>query len=348
MGAIFTASYFCSTPISSYSDIAYTTGTGEASENSLFPDDSDSSESYSNEDVSPYTLLHIADSWFYVTYYHDGHADRRYSSRYSWRQWQRFITYFNITQKNSLPVPLQILPKFIIVWQFCFKVSDAAIGLLMIFFQKFLKMLELMGILGSKSEECLSDACPSNYKALLQRLDLEGKNYIEYVVCPKCNAMYDYDDCKQVINGKECSRVCRYIQFPNHTMRTFRTECGTQLLVQYNNKNGKHHWHPRKWYCYRSLKESLTTLINRPDFLEKCELWRSRVSTRNSDSELLCDIYDGRVWREFQTVDGRPFLCESNNFAFSLGCDWFKPFKHLNDSIGALYMVILNLPWEEW
>lgn len=128
-------------------------------------------------------------------------------------------------------------------------------------------------------------------------------------------------------------------------MRSLRAECGTQLLVSSNSKDGKQNWHARKQYCYRSLKKSLTTLINRVGFLEKCEKWRCRSPSRNC--ELLCDIYDGKVWQEFQTVDGRPFLCEPNNFALSLGCDWFKPFKHLNDSIGALYLVILNLPREE-
>lgn len=35
-----------------------------------------------------------------------------------------------LPQKSALPVPLQVLLKFIIAWQFCFKVSDAVIGLL--------------------------------------------------------------------------------------------------------------------------------------------------------------------------------------------------------------------------
>ena len=200
-----------------------------------------------------------------------------------------------------------------------------------------------MGILGSKNDKCLSDDCPCSYKALLQHLDLEKKVYIEYVVCPKCNAMYDYHDCIQVIDRKECSQVCRFIQFPNHPMRTFREQCGTQLLVASNSKDGKQHWHPRKKYCYRSVIDSLATLINRPGFLEKCEKWRNR----DTACETLSDIYDGRIWHEFQTVDEKCFLSVPNNFAFSLGCDWFKPFKHLNDSIGAIYMIILNLPREE-
>ena len=132
-----------------------------------------------------------------------------------------------VLPENALSVPLQVLLKFIIVWQFCFKVSDAAIGLLLIFFQNFLKINEYMRILGSKKDKCLSDDCPCSYKAL-QHLDLERKVYTEYVVCPKCNAIFDYHDCIQVIDRKECSRVCHFIQFPNHPMRPFREQCGTQ------------------------------------------------------------------------------------------------------------------------
>ena len=62
---------------------------------------------------------------------------------------------------------------------------------------------------------------------------------------------------------------------------------------------------------------------------------------------VMCDVYDGRIWQEFQHIDGKPFLSAPFNFALSLGCDWFQPFKHLTDSIGAIYMVVLNLPREE-
>ena len=30
-----------------------------------------------------------------------------------------------------------------------------------------------------------------------------------------------------------------------------------------------------------------------------------------------------------------------------LNLDWFQPFKHTSDSLGAIYLTILNLPREE-
>lgn len=42
-----------------------------------------------------------------------------------------------------------------------------------------------------------------------------------------------------------------------------------------------------------------------------------------------CHIYDGKVWKEFQTLDEKPFLSLPNNLAIGLGCDWFQPYKHV-------------------
>ena len=42
-------------------------------------------------------------------------------------------------------------------------------------------------------------------------------------------------------------------------------------------------------------------------------------------------------------VNGTPFLSEKFNFALSLNVDWFQPFKHVSNSIGVIYLSILNL-----
>ena len=58
----------------------------------------------------------------------------------------------------------------------------------------------------------------------------------------------------------------------------------------------------------------------------------------------LQDVYDGKIWSEFQVYSGRLFLWDSLSFAFTINLDWFRPFKHSNYSIGAMYMTIMNLP----
>ena len=52
--------------------------------------------------------------------------------------------------------------------------------------------------------------------------------------------------------------------------------------------------------------------------------------------------YDGQVWNDLQS-----FLSVRYSWTLALNVDWFQPFSHVTDSVGALYLVILNLPREE-
>ena len=69
-----------------------------------------------------------------------------------------------------------------------------------------------------------------------------------------------------------------------------------------------------------------------------CQLWRKRLSSG------LSDVYDGRIWKEFQVLCGRPFLSTEYNLTFMLNINWFQPYKHLTSSVGAIYSTIMNLP----
>jgi hypothetical protein len=53
------------------------------------------------------------------------------------------------------------------------------------------------------------------------------------------------------------------------------------------------------------------------------------------------------VWQRFLKFNGWPFLQSANNFAFMLNVDWFQPYKHVQHSVGCIFMVCLNLPREE-
>ena len=81
-------------------------------------------------------------------------------------------------------------------------------------------------------------------------------------------------------------------------------------------------------------------LLCRPNFIADCQRWHNR----NIPNDVLGDIYDGRVWKEFRVINEKPFLDDSHTFTFSLNVDWFQPYKHVTDSIGAVYLSILNLP----
>jgi hypothetical protein len=58
-------------------------------------------------------------------------------------------------------------------------------------------------------------------------------------------------------------------------------------------------------------------------------------------------VYDVKVWHHFQSVNGRDFLSRPCSFGLMTNIDWFQPFKHTNYSVGAIYMVVMNLPRAE-
>lgn len=59
-----------------------------------------------------------------------------------------------------------------------------------------------------------------------------------------------------------------------------------------------------------------------PGFEAKCEMWRRR----DVPDGFLADIFDGQVRKEWQYVDGNPYLAAPTNYAFMLNVDWFQPF----------------------
>lgn len=45
-----------------------------------------------------------------------------------------------------------------------------------------------------------------------------------------------------------------------------------------------------------------------------------------------------------QYIDGRPFLAVPNNVCLAINIDWFNPYDDTAYSVGAVYLVVLNLP----
>lgn len=58
----------------------------------------------------------------------------------------------------------------------------------------------------------------------------------------------------------------------------------------------------------------------------------------------LADIYDGRVWSDFQSSG---FLEVPFCYLLTLNVDWYQPFTHIEYSVGAIYLTIQNLPRSE-
>lgn len=126
--------------------------------------------------------------------------------------------------------------------------------------------------------------------------------FSKYVVCRKCFTLYDLNDCFLIVEGRQQSKLCNHMCFPNHRLAYMRKKCKEPLLKDVG-EDVASKFVPFKTYCYKSLKSSLETFVNREDFEDKCERWRSRQTQQN----ILHDVYDANIWKD---CNGRNFFSQ--------------------------------------
>ena len=66
---------------------------------------------------------------------------------------------------------------------------------------------------------------PSSVYKLRRMLGI--REFTHYVVCRKCNYVYDFSQCKDRNNR---SKTCNFVAFPNHSQARMREHCGASLL----------------------------------------------------------------------------------------------------------------------
>ena len=94
-------------------------------------------------------------------------------------------------------------------------------------------------------------------------------------------------------------------------------------------KSGGTSLYPKQVYCFNKVTSLLEDLINKPNFIDNCE--KRRNPFNEFPDNILGDCFEGRSWREFQYVDGEPFLAVPNNFGLMLNVDRFQPTLHGSD-----------------
>ena len=238
---------------------------------------------------------------------------------------------------------LQGIFLFFYFFQLFYRISERAMKALLGFFQI------LLGYLSSITEciilKDLASAFPKSLYSIRISFHFSSEDIIEYVVCPRCSALYDFNDCIVETFGKHESKSCNHIEFPNHPHVSKQTKCGTTLLKKIKLCH-KSKLIPKKSFIYNSLISALKKLVQRPHFLSMCEHWRKRSSKFPTD--FLGDVYEGQVWKSLNVVEKRPFLVLPNNLCLCLNVDWFNPYGETPYSAGAIYLTILNLPRTEW
>ena len=222
---------------------------------------------------------------------------------------------------------IRIILMVILTWQFCFGVSDAGVMALLSVLSKIFKMLSRNFDEGSILQQ-LAVALPTTLNGTMSLIGLDKDNFTLYIVCPRCSSVFSYDSGFSVTNGQRASNCCLHVPWPNHIFPSKRLRCGEILMKTVRGRCGTGNitLTPFKTYPYQSLKNAIQRLVSRKGFLELCEHWRLR--TNKIPEEILCDVYEGDVWKTFTSVDGVGFLQFKHNLCFILNVDWFQPFTH--------------------
>ena len=217
---------------------------------------------------------------------------------------------------------------FILILQAKYHLSNQVINLLLKFFMIFFCILGKFSDLCDKISKHLS---PSLYKAMKENQC--NVSFQRYVTCKRCHKIYYYNDCIEGSGNYQRSKHCICNPFG-------KKMCGQLLLKTVELSSGKRLLRPLLTYCYLGIKAPLQSLLLRPGFTEMCDKWRSRKISDN----ILSDVYDGKVWKEFQSYQNKPFLSEPFSFAVMINVDWFQPYKHVTHSVGVIFMTVMNLP----
>lgn len=113
---------------------------------------------------------------------------------------------------------MQALYLFLLIWQAAYQVSNTAMSSIIRFLKYFI--LVLGRAYQSKLLSESSEALPVSIGALCHMLDLDKHVFTVYVVCPKCDSLYEYQDCiKHLSDGTKESVRCCHITMPNHPQR---------------------------------------------------------------------------------------------------------------------------------
>ena len=243
---------------------------------------------------------------------------------------------------STLPL-LKWIVLFVCVWQSVFTIPDTAVEIMLPFMATLLKALADNASIAFIT--ALATAMPASLYTLRKLMGSPIEDFFtEYVLCPACHTLYRQEDCLTTNDdGEEVPKTCSFVKYPNHPSQHFRKRCGSPLLKKIHLAGGRIQYRPMYVYAYQPLKTSLQRLLNRPGYASKMEEWRNRPTCENQ----IADIYDGKIWKEFNTSKHSNFLKSKQSYGVMLNFDFFQPYKHTTDSYGVFYLSLMNLPRSE-
>lgn len=238
-------------------------------------------------------------------------------------------TFQNDSEKKQVSL-VKWLVGFLFFFQAKFYLPDPAINVLL----KFIRVL--FSTIGKFSPfvKSLNELIPKSFDVMVA--SSSKQLFTKYVVCRHCLRLYEYSSCIDKVSSSQHSKRCMFVKYPHHSQRARRQPCNSLLLKNVEVASKKSILYPFKVYCYRSLKHSLEQLFLRDSFFELCEHWKDRIK---HSANVMEDVYDGAIWKEFEPVFRSTFC-----IALMLNVDWFQPYTHTVSSVGVVYLTIMNLP----
>ena len=124
--------------------------------------------------------------------------------------------------------------------------------------------------LNNFNQYIFSEKVPSSLYFLRKTLSYNQQCFRKYVFCIKFHSLYYYDNCIESFAGQQFSKKLRFFRCPNHTSKHLYKEYGHVLLKDLKSISGKQVFMRFKTYCYRLVKESVQTLLERSRWEQDC------------------------------------------------------------------------------
>ena len=188
------------------------------------------------------------------------------------------------------------------------------------------------------------DSFPNSLYLARKALGLTDK-FQSFVACPKCHKLYDKNEVKEFCQNDRLSVMkCRHVEFPNSTSRKTKL-CNTDLSKQIKLLGGKIENKAVLIYPFVRIQDQLKAMYCRPEFENLLRHWANRQQFDN----ILSDVYDGQVWRNFKDTneEGSPNFFRADvadsHLGLMLNLNWFQSFDGTIHSTRVIYMAICNL-----
>ncbi|XP_022102683.1 uncharacterized protein LOC110985747 [Acanthaster planci] len=222
---------------------------------------------------------------------------------------------------------------FLFLWQTNYLISDRALDKLLHFLSVLFKAISHQ--ITALTE--IAGVIPQSVYMIRRHLKFDRDSFIKYAVCPKCAKLYDFGELFYEVDGTSNPRKCSNSWIKS---RGRQITCNSKLVKAVRFADGSKKYYPLKIYCYQSIIECLENMIKREGFLDDCQKWKGR----NIPGESLADVYEGKLWKQFQAYHEQPLETGKYFFGFMINCDWFQPYVRRNVSVGVIYLTVLNLP----